>query len=127
MLLGFFYLYSNLFLMKTQNLLLMLTLAIVSSCATKAPAVPGSTAKSSETAASGQVAKTTSPKELVMTKELIEGKELFESNCAKCHALPNATEYSKERWSPILVNMQKKAHLDDLQMSSISNYIYAQL
>ena len=63
----------------------------------------------------------------VMTKELAEGLSLYENNCAKCHNLYNPKDFSSEAWKPILVKMQKKAHLDDAQIASISNYINSQL
>lgn len=58
---------------------------------------------------------------------VVEGKSLYENNCAKCHKLFEPKEFSKEDWAPILVRMQKKAHLDDAQMIGISNYISSQL
>ena len=48
----------------------------------------------------------------VMTPELAEGKSLFENNCAKCHKLYNPKDFTKEQWKPIVISMQKKAHLD---------------
>jgi len=63
----------------------------------------------------------------VMTKELSEGKNLFENNCAKCHKLYDPKSFSAENWKPILVKMQMKAHLDDTQIGSISNFINSQL
>ncbi len=62
-----------------------------------------------------------------MTPEIAAGKDLYANNCAKCHKLFSPGEFSKEDWAPILVKMQPKAHLDDAQMASISNYIYSQL
>ena len=56
---------------------------------------------------------------------ITEGKTAYENNCAKCHRLFAATEYTKEEWAPILVSMQKKARLDDAQMAPINNYIYS--
>ena len=63
----------------------------------------------------------------VMTKELAEGLSLYENNCAKCHKLYNPKDFSSADWKPILVEMQKKAHLDDVQIASISDYINSQL
>lgn len=66
-------------------------------------------------------------KEILLTPELMEGKSLYENNCARCHKLYEAKEYSQENWKPILMRMQKKAHLEDVQIASISNYIKSQL
>jgi mono/diheme cytochrome c family protein len=55
-----------------------------------------------------------------------EGKNLYESSCAKCHQLFPAKDFSKTAWKPILVNMQKKAHLSNDEMEKISKYIYSE-
>lgn len=117
--------------MKRNYILGIAAVALFGSCGTPA-AVSSSTATKASTeekAKPDQVAKTSRKevKQLVMTAALTEGKDLYENNCSKCHKLFEATEYSKVDWAPILVEMQKKAHLDDAQMASISNYIYAQL
>ena len=62
-----------------------------------------------------------------VTESLVAGKSLYENNCARCHKLFSPKEFSKEDWSPILVKMQKKTHLDDATMAGISNYIYSEL
>lgn len=62
-------------------------------------------------------------KKVVTTTSLEEGKSLYESNCAKCHKLYDATDFSKEEWKPIVGKMQKKAHLTDEQGTMIYNYL----
>ncbi|MBK0369915.1 cytochrome c [Flavobacterium agrisoli] len=62
-----------------------------------------------------------------MAKEVVAGQNLYENNCGKCHKLYAPTEYSKTDWKPILLRMQKKAHLDDTQMASIGTYIHSKL
>ncbi len=66
-------------------------------------------------------------KKEVVTSSIAEGKNLYENNCANCHKLYGAKEFSAEEWKPILYSMQKKAHLIDAEMASISNYINSQL
>lgn len=66
-------------------------------------------------------------KEVVTNSSVAEGKNLYENNCAKCHKLYDAKEFSAEEWKPILVSMQKKAHLNDAEIATISNYINSQL
>lgn len=61
------------------------------------------------------------------TEKYPEGKILYENNCAKCHKLFAPTDYSSQNWGPILVRMQKKAHLEDADMAQINNYIYSHL
>ncbi len=58
-----------------------------------------------------------------LTKELAEGKTLYENNCIRCHKLYDSSEFSKDDWKPIVVRMQKKARLDDMQGNSIYNYL----
>lgn len=62
-----------------------------------------------------------------LTPELAEGKNLYENSCVKCHKLYEPKKFTQEEWKPILVRMQKKARLEDVQMASISNYITSQL
>jgi len=59
--------------------------------------------------------------------ELAEGQNLYSNNCANCHKLFEPKKFTKEEWTPILVSMGKKAHLDGTQMASITNYIHSQL
>ncbi|MBL0012623.1 MAG: cytochrome c [Flavobacterium sp.] len=117
--------------MKRNYILGIVAVAVFASCGTPAAVSSSTTANASteEKAKPDQVAKTSRKevKQLVMTAALTEGKDLYDNNCAKCHRLFEASEYKKEEWAPILVEMQQKAHLNDAQMASISNYIYAQL
>jgi cytochrome c5 len=64
---------------------------------------------------------------VALSTELAEGQNLYSNNCAQCHKLFEPKKFTKEEWSPILVSMGKKAHLDDTQMASITNYIHSQL
>ena len=66
-------------------------------------------------------------KAVALTPELAEGQNLYSNNCAKCHKLFEPKKFTQEEWQPILVKMQKKAKLDDVQMASITNYIHSQL
>lgn len=59
--------------------------------------------------------------------ELAEGKNLYDNNCGGCHKLYEPKKFTNEEWKPILIRMQKKAHLDDTKMASISSYIASQL
>ena len=103
--------------MKYNTILLIAIVAIAGSCGTPASVTSKSTAKAS----------TIEANKMPMNAALLEGKDLYENNCAKCHDLFKPKDYSKENWAPILVEMQGKARLSDMQMASISNYIYAQL
>jgi cytochrome c5 len=96
--------------MKYKVLALAVLALIIYSCASKS---------NTSTAATPAPA----PAATVMTPALAEGKELYENNCAKCHKLFDAKDFSAEEWKPIVLRMQKKAHLDDLQGEKIYNYL----
>ena len=94
--------------MKYKIIALAILAVIIYSCAAKSSA-PTTEVKKSEST--------------VMTPELFEGQNLYENNCAKCHKLYNAKDFSAAEWKPIVDRMQKKAHLDDLQGQKIYNYL----
>jgi len=72
--------------------------------------------------------KVASPNESpTMSTVVAEGKILYENKCAACHRLFSPSEYSKEDWPPILLRMQKKAHIEDADMAKINSYVYANL
>ena len=63
-------------------------------------------------------------KKIEATPEVVaEGKSLYENNCAKCHKLYDTKDFSAEEWKPIVKEMQRKAHLNDLQGEKIYNYV----
>jgi cytochrome c5 len=110
--------------MKLKTLGLAIVAVAACSCASKSAVAP--TPPTSPKAAVVNTPATAS-KTMVMTAELAAGKTAYENNCAKCHKLFAPKEFSKEDWVPILVSMQKKAHLSDAEMAPITNYIYTQL
>lgn len=62
-------------------------------------------------------------KEILMTAELTQGKVLFESKCGKCHDLPVPQNYSKEKWTPIMESMYKKARMTEADRDLVYNYV----
>ncbi len=116
--------------MKFIYLLGIASIAVFASCGTPA-AVSSITANKSQDEKVKQETVAVTPinkaKPSVMTAELAQGKDLYENNCGKCHDLFKPQDFSKEAWAPILLSMQERASLSDMQMASISNYIYAQL
>jgi cytochrome c5 len=78
----------------------------------------------------GQATTVTPPKDSkgnVASADLNAGKISYKNNCTKCHDLFSPKDFTREQWAPILVSMQKKAHLTDAEMAPITAYIYAQL
>ena len=104
--------------MKAKILTLAAITLLAVSCSTKKTAPAATSAPAVTAVASAPAA---------LTPELAEGKNLYDNNCAKCHKLYEPKKFTQEEWAPILVKMQKKAHLDDTQMASITNYIHSQL
>jgi cytochrome c5 len=108
--------------MKYKVLALAVLTVILYSCASKSSAPTA--AKPAEPAPAVAAAPTsTLTVATVMTPELAEGKELYDNNCAKCHKLYDARDFSAEEWKPIVIRMQKKAHLDDMQGQKIYNFL----
>jgi hypothetical protein len=58
-----------------------------------------------------------------ISPELAEGRMLYENNCAKCHSLYNPNDFSAEKWTPIMLSMQKKAKISDEERDKIYAYL----
>ena len=114
--------------MRLQFIMLAMVASTIYSCSSKSavattqptPPAPSKTAVAATSATEPAPA-------MVMTPEMAAGKAAYENNCAKCHRLYDARDFSKEDWAPILVRMQKKAHLSNAEMAPITNYIDTQL
>lgn len=102
--------------MKVKILTFAAVTLLIVSCSTKKTA-----------STPGTPAVTAMVKAEELTPELAAGKSMYENNCVKCHKLYEPKKFTQEEWTPILVRMQKKAHLDDVQMASVTSYIYSQL
>ncbi len=75
---------------------------------------------SPKTAPTGSTTKTT---KIELTPDLIAAKMSYENNCAKCHKLYSAKDYTPEQWKPILLSMQKKAKITDQEREKIYSYL----
>lgn len=92
---------------------------------TPEPVVPVAVEK---TVTENAVVEETEPAAKVLTpEEIAQGKTLYENNCAKCHKLFAPADFTQKKWEPILARMQKKARMDDAQMTVISSYITSEL
>jgi nitrate/TMAO reductase-like tetraheme cytochrome c subunit len=123
--------------MKTK-LILLASLSLLFSCATKSVVADTSKTVSPSEIKVVQEAvpventvlpqtKSVAAKVTMLTRELYESKSLYENSCNKCHKLYSPSEFSKDEWPRILHKMQKKAKLDDSQLSGIQDYINSQI
>jgi hypothetical protein len=51
------------------------------------------------------------------------GMAIFMNRCARCHDLPDPSQYSFERWEVILKTMAPKARLNEEQRVHVTTYI----
>jgi nitrate/TMAO reductase-like tetraheme cytochrome c subunit len=63
----------------------------------------------------------------VSEEDLKQGKATFEGRCTSCHQLYEPKEFDKNEWKSITHRMQKKAHLDDIEIAKVYNYIVSNL
>lgn len=63
----------------------------------------------------------------VSDQDLMLGKATFEGRCANCHQLYEPKEFDKTEWKSITNRMQKKAHLNDVEIEKVFNYIVSNL
>jgi mono/diheme cytochrome c family protein len=57
--------------------------------------------------------------------DLQRGRTAYVQNCAACHDLHEASEFSPDEWKSVMVKMRKKAHLDDITNDAILHYLLA--
>ena len=91
--------------MKNYIIPVLSLLAIIYSCST-VPAVKPTIAAVSAT-----------------TENLAQGKNIYENNCGKCHALPNPSSFTDEKWVGIMNWMAPKAKLTAEQTSFAYTYV----
>lgn len=63
----------------------------------------------------------------VSEEDLKQGKATFEGSCNSCHQLYEPKQFNKKEWEEITNRMQKKAHLNDVEISKVYNYIVSKL
>lgn len=117
--------------MTKRSIAYIAVAAIVYSCASKQVAPPPAIAPSPEELKISQ----TIPREAVTSSVAVapvtaaegamiaEGKVLYENNCARCHRLFGTKEFTREQWKPLVLSMQPKARLDDMETSKVIAYV----
>ncbi|MBO9619067.1 MAG: hypothetical protein J7539_08545 [Niabella sp.] len=92
-------------------------LAVLYSCSHKAaPTIPSRPVE----AVTGNKPDTT---DFASSNPLVAGKAIYEVKCTKCHQKKNTGDWTEEEWKPILNSMVKKAKLNDLQVSQVTQYV----
>ncbi|MFY0481547.1 hypothetical protein ACI6PS_03000 [Flavobacterium sp. PLA-1-15] len=64
--------------------------------------------------------------ETIKLASTYDGGGLYKNNCANCHKLYKAEDFSREDWVPIMKRMQKKARISDAETLAIYNYLAVQ-
>ncbi|MBL7730364.1 MAG: hypothetical protein JNM88_04235 [Chitinophagaceae bacterium] len=57
--------------------------------------------------------------------DTLTGKTVYTSRCGRCHGLPDATLYSKERWENVLLSMLPRAGVDKTDAVHVRAYVLA--
>jgi mono/diheme cytochrome c family protein len=98
----------------------LLTISILFSCATKQTKTVTNIPKT-EPVANIEIIPS------ISEEDLKQGKATFEGRCTSCHQLYEPKEFDKNEWKSITHRMQKKAHLDDIEIGKVYNYIVSNL
>lgn len=53
----------------------------------------------------------------------VKGKQIFVAGCKRCHGLPEAGQFSRNRWESVLPSMIRNAGLDAQEAADIREYI----
>lgn len=67
----------------------------------------------------------TDSSDLSSANPMVAGKAVYQIKCTKCHNEKPTTDWTVEEWKPILNSMVKKAKLNDLQISQVTQYVNA--
>ena len=106
--------------MKRQFLLTLLFITIafgIYSCARKTvPAIPDRPVEP----VTGNRADSSG---LTSSNPLVAGKAIYQIKCTKCHKEKPVSDWTAEEWKPILNSMVKKAKLNDLEISQVTQYV----
>jgi mono/diheme cytochrome c family protein len=116
--------------MNSKFIIGLFTLAVAYGCTAKKPAVAPvpevkeamGIAKNSEISVA-VMEESINEKPKITAETLAEGKSLYGMNCAKCHNLYDAKDFTAEEWTPIVLRMQKKARISDEQREKIYAYL----
>lgn len=60
---------------------------------------------------------------VLKAESITQGKTLYESNCGKCHNLPEVTNFNDEKWKSVINWMAPKAKLTAQQSEMVFSYV----
>lgn len=121
--------------MKSKIILIALAVVFIFSCKTKKITTDGEVPVKEEIT---EVVTVVEEKPIVLLSPVAENPEtiklastydgggLYKNNCANCHKLYKAEDYSKADWIPVMKRMQKKARISDAETLAIYNYLASQ-
>lgn len=109
--------------MKTKFIIGLFSLAFAYGCTAKKVVAPTPEVKETQSVPFAVKVEPLKEKIAVISETLAEGKSLYGMNCAKCHSLYDAKDFTAQEWSPIVMRMQKKAKISDEQREKIYAYL----
>ncbi|RZK12453.1 MAG: hypothetical protein EOO46_03100 [Flavobacterium sp.] len=116
--------------MKSKIILIALASIFISSCKTKKVTTEKEQITEVVTVLEEKPVALLSPvadnPETIKLASTYDGGSLYKNNCANCHKLYKAEDFSREDWVPIIKRMQKKARISDAETLAIYNYLAAQ-
>ncbi|TCJ14070.1 hypothetical protein EPD60_08640 [Flaviaesturariibacter flavus] len=101
-------------------LFVTLAAATVFACTPKATPTASTPAPAAPPAASTPVATKTAA-----TASIEAGHSVYTAKCGRCHGLKEVSNYTAERWVPILNSMAPKAKLTEEETAQVLAYVQA--
>ncbi|RYY87909.1 MAG: cytochrome C [Chitinophagaceae bacterium] len=59
------------------------------------------------------------------TAKIEAGHQVYNAKCGRCHALKEPSNYTAERWVPIMQSMAPKAKLNEEETANVMAYVQA--
>ncbi|GAB4093849.1 c-type cytochrome [Flaviaesturariibacter terrae] len=105
-----------------KQLLFACTLAaVLAACAHKVTPTSSTPASSSGSSTSG----TTPASSSTAAAKVEAGHQVYTAKCGRCHGLKEPSNYTAERWVPILASMAPKARLSEEETAQVAAYVQA--
>lgn len=56
---------------------------------------------------------------------IARGRELYVAQCARCHASPRASEFTRSAWEELLPRMSRRSGFDDAEAADVRSFVLA--